>query len=129
MDQRTVLLVEDNEDNRIVYATILNYQGFRVHEASDGEEGIRLARETKPDAILMDISIPVIDGWKATEILKKDPATAHIPIIALTAHALASDREKALAIGCAGYLSKPCEPRAVVAEVERVIGERAASTN
>lgn len=129
MEQRTVLLVEDNEDNRIVYATILDYRGFRVYEASNGEEGIRLARETLPDAILMDISIPIIDGWTATEMLKKDPETAHIPIIALTAHALASDREKAFAIGCAGYLSKPCEPRTVVAEVERVIGERAAPAN
>ncbi|MFS8636906.1 MAG: response regulator [Gemmatimonadota bacterium] len=129
MDQRTVLLVEDNEDNRIVYATILSYSGFRVHEACNGEEGIRLARETRPDAILMDISIPIIDGWTATEMLKKDPETAHIPIIALTAHALAADREKAPALGCAGYLSKPCEPRTVIAEVERVIGERATQTN
>lgn len=129
MDRRTVLLVEDNEDNRIVYATILNYRGFRVHEASNGEEGIRLARETRPDVILMDISIPIVDGWTATEMLKKDPETAHIPIIALTAHALATDREKAYSIGCAGYLSKPCEPRTVVAEVERVIGERATAAN
>ncbi|HEX7119616.1 MAG TPA: response regulator [Longimicrobiales bacterium] len=129
MDQRTVLLVEDNEDNRIVYATILEHRGFRVHAAADGEEGIRLARKTRPDAILMDISIPIIDGWTATETLKRDPATAHIPIIALTAHALAADREKAHAIGCAGYLAKPCEPRKVVAEVERVIGKSATPAN
>lgn len=123
MDQRTVLLVEDNEDNRIVYQTILEYRGYRVHEATNGEEGLRLARQTRPDAILMDISIPIIDGWTATEMLKQDPETADIPVIALTAHALAEDREKAREVGCAGYLAKPCEPRKVVAEIERVIGK------
>ena len=70
----------------------------------------------------MDISIPIIDGWEATQVLKHDPATQSIPIIALTAHALASDREKAMEVGCDGYLAKPCEPRAVVAEVQRFLG-------
>jgi CheY-like chemotaxis protein len=71
----------------------------------------------------MDISIPIIDGWEATQVLKHDPETSSIPIIALTAHALASDREKAMEVGCDGYLAKPCEPRAVVAEVERFLGK------
>ncbi len=123
MEQRTVLLVEDNEDNRIVYQTILEHRGYRVHEATNGEEGLRLARETLPDVILMDISIPIIDGWTATRLLREDPATAQIPVIALTAHALAADRIKAREVGCAGYLAKPCEPRKVVAEIERVIGQ------
>jgi CheY-like chemotaxis protein len=119
---QTVLLIEDNEDNRIVYSTILGHFGYRVMEALNGEEGIAKARAEKPDLILMDISIPIIDGWEATQVLKHDPATRLIPIIALTAHALASDRERAMEVGCDGYLAKPCEPRAVVAEVQRFLG-------
>ena len=112
----------DNEDNRIVYSTILRHFGYAVTEALNGEEGIAKARSEKPDLILMDISIPIIDGWEATQVLKHDPETSRIPIIALTAHALASDREKAMEVGCDGYLAKPCEPRAVVAEVQRFLG-------
>jgi two-component system cell cycle response regulator DivK len=119
---KTVLLVEDNEDNRTVYRTILEHFGYQVIEARNGEDGIRMAREDHPDLILMDISIPLIDGWEATKILKADPATSTIPIIALTAHALATDRAKAQEVGCDGYLAKPCEPRRVVAEVEKFIG-------
>jgi CheY-like chemotaxis protein len=121
-DSKTVLLVEDNEDNRTVYRTILEHFGYQVIEAKNGEDGIRMAREEKPDLILMDISIPVVDGWEATRILKSEEPTASIPIIALTAHALATDRAKAVEVGCDGYLAKPCEPRRVVAEVERFIG-------
>jgi two-component system, cell cycle response regulator DivK len=120
---KTVLLVEDNEDNRIVYSTILRHFGYGVTEALNGEEGIAKAKAEKPDLILMDISIPIIDGWEATQVLKHDPETSGIPIIALTAHALASDREKAMEVGCDGYLAKPCEPRAVVAEVQRFLGK------
>src|SRR5450759_3571698 len=123
---KTVLLVEDNEDNRIVYSTILRHFGYSVTEALNGEEGITKARTEQPDLILMDISIPIIDGWEATQVLKHDPTTKDIPIIALTAHALASDREKAMEVGCDGYLAKPCEPRAVVAEVQRFLGKDAA---
>jgi CheY-like chemotaxis protein len=119
---KTVLLVEDNEDNRIVYSTILQHFGYRVMEALNGEEGIAKARTEQPDLILMDISIPVIDGWEATQVLKRDPKTRRIPITALTAHALASDREKAMEVGCDSYLAKPCEPKTVVSEVERFIG-------
>jgi CheY-like chemotaxis protein len=121
MDSKTVLLVEDNGDNRIVYAAILQHHGFRVLEAANGEEGVRLARAERPDAILMDISLPVMDGWRATALLKGDPATSQIPIIALTAHALSMDRAKAKAVGCDGYLTKPCEPSRVVAALQRVI--------
>ncbi|HEX8905519.1 MAG TPA: response regulator [Longimicrobiaceae bacterium] len=120
---KTVLLVEDNEDNRTVYRTILEHFGYKVTEARNGEDGVRMAREEHPDLILMDISIPLIDGWEATRILKSEPGTSHIPIIALTAHALATDRAKAAEVGCDGYLAKPCEPRRVVAEVQRFIGE------
>jgi len=119
---KTVLLVEDNEDNRTVYRTILEHFGYEVIEARNGEDGVNMAREQHPDLILMDISIPLIDGWEATRILKSEPGTSDIPIIALTAHALATDRAKANEVGCDGYLAKPCEPRRVVAEVERFIG-------
>jgi two-component system, cell cycle response regulator DivK len=114
-----ILLVEDNDDNLSVYRTILEYVGHEVLEARDGEAGITEARQGHPDLILMDISIPKIDGYEATRILKADPATRHIPIIALTAHAMEEDRAKARAVGCDGFLAKPVEPRRVVSEIER----------
>lgn len=114
-----ILLVEDNPDNRDIYRTILEHVGYEVIEAHDGEEGIALAREHLPDLILMDISIPKIDGWEATRILKGEAPTAHIPIVALTAHALSTDRQRALEVGCDGYLPKPVEPMRVVSEVRR----------
>jgi two-component system cell cycle response regulator DivK len=119
---QTLLLVEDNEDNRIIYSTVLRHVGYDVVEAYDGVEAIALARSMHPDLILMDISIPQMDGWEATRILRQDPETRSIPIIALTAHALADDRERATAVGFTAYLAKPVEPRAVVAEVRRWIG-------
>ncbi len=121
----TILLVEDNEDNRIVYSTILEYAGHHVVEAPDGETGVALARSERPDLILMDISIPLLDGWEATRILKADPDTRHIPIVALTAHALEEDREKAREVGCDGYIAKPAEPRVVLAEVQRFLAKAA----
>jgi two-component system, cell cycle response regulator DivK len=122
MTSRTVLLVEDNEDNRAIYTTILRHFGHTVAEAVDGEEGIRLARELLPGIILMDVAMPGIDGWEATRRLKADPETAGIPVIALTAHAMADDRRRAIEVGCEGYLAKPVEPRRVVEEVERILG-------
>lgn len=119
---KTILIVEDNEDNLMVYRTILEHVGYAVIEARDGEEGIARAREKHPDLILMDISIPRIDGWEATRRLKENEETRDIPIIALTAHALEEDREKALRVGCDGYLAKPVEPRRVVEEVKRYVG-------
>ena len=118
----TVLLVEDNDDNLRIYSTILSYAGYHVLEATDGEAGLATARSGQPDLILMDVSIPKIDGWEVTRLLKSDPATSSIPIVALTAHALASDRQRAQEIGFDGYIPKPAEPRLVLAEVERRIG-------
>jgi CheY-like chemotaxis protein len=117
-----VLLVEDNEDNRTIYSTVLRYLGYQVIEAVDGLQAIALARSERPDIVLMDISIPGIDGWEATRVLREDPATRAIPIVALTAHALADDRERAANAGFTSYLAKPIEPNAVVAEVRRLIG-------
>jgi CheY-like chemotaxis protein len=119
---QTLLLVEDNEDNRIIYTTVLRHVGYQVVEAVDGAQAIALARSVVPDLILMDISIPQVDGWEATRILRRDPITKDIPIIALTAHAMTDDREKATALGFTSYLAKPVEPRAVVAEVRRWTG-------
>ena len=120
--QKTILLVEDNEDNRIIYATALRYAGYNVLEAITGTDGVYQTRTHLPDLVLMDISVPELDGWEATAILKADPATKHIPIVAVTAHALPGDRERSFQAGCDGYLAKPCEPRAVVAEVQRFLG-------
>ena len=118
----TILIVEDNPDNQTIYRTILEHYGYRVLTAGNGEDGVRIAREEMPDLILMDVSIPIIDGWEATKILKADPATAKIHIVALTAHAMAADRAKATEVGCDGYLAKPVEPRRVIEEVQRFVG-------
>lgn len=123
---KTVLLVEDNEDNLLVYRTILEHVGYSVIEARDGEQGLESARASHPDIILMDISIPKLDGWEVTRRLKADESTRDIPVVALTAHALEEDREKALLAGCDGYLAKPVEPRRVVEEVRRFIGSAVA---
>jgi CheY-like chemotaxis protein len=120
-DRARILLIEDNDDNLTVYRTILEYVGFDVLEARDGEAGISEARNGRPDLILMDISIPKIDGFEATRILKADPATRSIPIIALTAHALEEDRKRAHECGCDGFLAKPIAPRRVVSEIRRFL--------
>jgi two-component system cell cycle response regulator DivK len=123
MRKKTVLLVEDEPDNRIIYTTILDYAGFAVLEAQNGEEGVRLARDHQPDLILMDLSMPVLDGWGAVRRLKQDPVTARIPVCALSAHVLLEgDAEKAREAGFACYLTKPMEPKQVLAEVEARIG-------
>ena len=128
MDPKRILLVEDHEDNRNIYRTILEHYGYVVLIASDGRMGMRLAREEAPDLILMDLSIPFVDGWEATRVLKADEATRAIPIIALSAHAQQEDRERAAEAGCDGYLAKPVEPRAVLAEVRRFLMDGAATT-
>ncbi|HEY6829861.1 MAG TPA: response regulator [Gemmatimonadaceae bacterium] len=121
-DTKTVLLVEDNEDNRFIYATALRYTGYEVIEAVSGRQGIERAREQRPDLILMDISIPDVDGWEATIVLKADPLTRAIPIIAVTAHVLPGDERRSLEAGCDGYLAKPVAPAALIAEVDRRLG-------
>lgn len=104
-----VLLVEDNEMNRDMLSRRLVRNGYDVVIAVNGQEGLEMATGEKPDLILMDMSLPVLDGWEATRRLKADPATASIPVIALTAHAMESDKEKALAAGCDDFDTKPIE--------------------
>ena len=119
---KTVLLVEDDDDNQVIYSFILNHHGFAVLQARDGELGVQMARDHLPDLILMDLTMPRIDGLQATRMLKADPATSAIPIIALTAHAEREDRAAAREAGCVSFLSKPVEPRRVAVEVQRVLG-------
>lgn len=102
-----VLIVEDNIDNYELVRFLLMRAGYDTLWARNGREGILMAKEEKPDLILMDLSLPEIDGWTATERIKSDPETKHIPIAALTAHTLPGDRQRALDAGCDGYLSKP----------------------
>jgi two-component system cell cycle response regulator DivK len=118
---RTILLVEDNLHNRRIFQGVLVHAGFAVVEAEDGGRALELAASARPDLILMDLSIPVVDGWECTRRLKAEPGTRGIPIIALTAHAMRGDEDRARAAGCDGYLSKPISPKRVVEEVKRVL--------
>lgn len=119
---RTILLIEDNEMNRDMLSRRLVRKGYRVIMALDGEEGLTLARDEGPDLILMDMSLPIIDGWEATRRLKGDPATRHIPVIALTAHAMSGDREKSLAAGCDEYDTKPVDLARLQDKIELLLG-------
>lgn len=121
----TILVVEDNEDNRVIYGTMLRAHGFVVQEAVSAEPALAAVRASAPDLVLMDIGLPAMDGVEATRILKADPATAGIPILALTAHALLSERQRALQAGVDGYLVKPIGVAALIREVERALEQRA----
>jgi CheY-like chemotaxis protein len=116
-----ILLAEDNEDNRTIYRTILEHSGYTVVEAQDGEAAVRLAAEERPDLILLDISMPLLDGWEAARQIRDNTDIPRVPIVALTAHALQQDRAKAIAEGFDSYLAKPVEPRRVVEEVRRLL--------
>jgi CheY-like chemotaxis protein len=113
-----ILLVEDNEMNRDMLSRRLLKQGFEMVIAVDGEQAVDLARSEAPDLILMDISLPGLDGWEATRLLKTMPETRSIPIIALTAHAMAGDREKSLAAGCNDYDTKPIDFRRLLVKIQ-----------
>jgi two-component system cell cycle response regulator DivK len=116
-----ILLVEDNEMNRDMLSRRLQRRGFEVIPAVDGHEGLTLAHSDKPDLILMDMSLPIIDGWVATRRLKADAATSAIPVIALTAHAMADDREKAIAAGCDAYDTKPIELPRLLEKIDALL--------
>ena len=117
----TILIVEDNEMNRDMLSRRLERRGYAVLLAVDGENGIDMARANVPDLILMDMSLPVMDGWEATRRLKSDDALKQIPVIALTAHAMANDREKALEAGCDDYDTKPIELPRLLAKMEALL--------
>ncbi len=114
-----ILVIEDTENNRIIIGRRLKSKGHEVHLREDAESGISAAKEIQPMLILMDIGLPGMDGWTAARALKADPETADIPIIALTAHAMAGDREKALDAGCSGYIEKPINPDTFMQQVEK----------
>ena len=118
-----ILLVEDNEMNRDMLSRRLIKQGFEMVIAVDGEQAVDLARSEAPDLILMDISLPGLDGWEATRLLKTMPETRSIPIIALTAHAMAGDREKSLAAGCNDYDTKPIDFRRLVEKIQGFLNQ------
>ena len=117
----TILIVEDNEMNRDMLSRRLERKGFAVLIAVDGEKGVEVARANKPDLILMDMSLPVVDGWEATRRLKADDRLKHIPVIALTAHAMANDRDKALEAGCDDYDTKPIELPRLLAKMDALL--------
>lgn len=118
-----ILLVEDNEMNRDMLSRRLERKGYEVIIAVDGNQGVEVARANKPDLILMDMSLPELDGWEATRLLKNDSGTANIPIIALTAHAMSGDREKALEAGCNDYDTKPIEFPRLLEKMQKLLGK------
>jgi CheY-like chemotaxis protein len=117
-----ILLVEDNEMNRDMLSRRLQRKGFDVVMAVDGQAGVEMASSASPDLILMDLSLPVIDGWEATRRIKADAATQGIPVIALTAHAMAGDEQKALDAGCDDYATKPVDFKSLLGKIEKFIG-------
>ena len=122
-----VLIVDDFQDNREMYAEFLRFSGFRVEEASNGHEALEKAARLLPDLIVMDLSLPGIDGWEATRRLKRDVETKHIPVLALTGHALAGYSEGARQAGCDAFVTKPCLPEELLAEIRRMLEGRGRS--
>jgi CheY-like chemotaxis protein len=116
-----ILLVEDYADARDMYRAYLSFAGFRVETAGNGFDAIEKARALRPDLILMDLSLPALDGWEATARLKHDARTSHIPVIALSAHTLAADTDRARLAGCDGFIQKPCLPEQILLEVSRYL--------
>ena len=116
-----ILVVDDYQDAREMYAEYLQFSGFRVAEARNGNEAVAQAFSLRPDLILMDLSLPGMDGWEATRLLKADDRTKHIPVVALTGHALAGASEGAKKAGCDSFVTKPCLPDDLVVEVRRML--------
>jgi CheY-like chemotaxis protein len=121
-----VLLVDDYPDAREMYSEYLRFAGFDVVQASNGIEALQQAIDTSPDIVLMDLSLPVMDGWEATRRLKADARTAAIPVVAVTGHSLAGVAENARKLGCASFVTKPCLPEDLVREIRRVLNGAAA---
>jgi two-component system cell cycle response regulator DivK len=119
---KKILVVEDTEDNRQILRDLLGMAGYEMVEAHDGAQGVAMAAEHMPDLILMDIQMPVLDGYEATRRIKADPALAAIPIVAVTSYALSGDEQKARAAGCNDYIAKPYSPRQMLAKVREILG-------
>ena len=119
---KKILVVEDNPDNRILITDVLTSLDYETVVAVDGEEGVQAAEKEIPDLILMDLSLPKMDGWTATGRIKANPDLEHIPVIALTAHAMVGDREKALQAGCDDYISKPIDLRELANKLQEYLG-------
>jgi CheY-like chemotaxis protein len=119
-----ILIVEDNEENRDSLSRRLQRRGFEVLMAADGRVGLEMAQTEKPDLILMDMNMPELDGWEATRQLKALPAMQHVSVIALTAHAMSGDRERALGVGCADYHTKPVEFPRLLTQIEALLQDR-----
>jgi len=124
-----ILYVEDNDDNIFVVKNRLGRAGFTILVARDGEQGVAMASAEQPDLILMDLRLPVIDGWEATRRIKAEAATRHIPVLALSAHAMTGDRAKALAAGCDDYETKPIDFPRLRAKIDALMGRRAGDDN
>ena len=120
-DAPLILVVDDFEDNRQMYAEYLKFRGYRVDEAANGHEALEKARAQVPDLIIMDLSLPGLDGWEATRRLKKDARTKHARVIALTGHALAGHSKSALDAGCDAFVIKPCLPEDLEKEIQRML--------
>jgi two-component system cell cycle response regulator DivK len=118
---KRILVIEDTPNNRRILNDLLTNAGFEVIEAVDGEKGVAMAGELRPDLILMDIQLPLIDGYEATRRIKANPDLRSIPIIAVTSYALSGDEAKALAAGCDGYFAKPISPRVILAKVREFL--------
>jgi CheY-like chemotaxis protein len=117
----TILLIEDNEASRDALSRRLERRGYNVVTASDGEQGVSMAKSENPDILLMDMNMPVLDGWQAARMIKSNDKTQHLPIIGLTAHAMSGDREKALAAGCVDYHTKPVDFAQLINQIEAVL--------
>ena len=122
---KRILIVEDQEDNRVIMRDVLSTAGYHLIEALNGEDGVKLAQSERPDLILMDIQLPVMDGYEATRRIKADPNLKSIPIIAVTSYALSGDEVKARAAGCDGYVAKPFSPRELLARVREYLPDAA----
>ena len=118
---KRILVVEDTENNRRILNDLLTNAGFEVIEATDVEKGVAMATQGQPDLILMDIQLPVVDGYEATRRIKSNPALRKIPVIAVTSYALSGDEAKARAAGCEGYIAKPFSPRVILAKVREFL--------
>ncbi len=121
MSRRKILVIEDNNLNLLMIRDLLELAGHQVLEARDAETGLALARSQRPDLILMDVRLPGMNGLRATRTLKTDPALQHIPVVAITAHAMQGDKDKALQAGCSGYLTKPIDTRTIVTQLEHYL--------